>query len=319
MIVRFGYVAMSTMLENASPSHTMTATQFEKLEDREAGLRKLLRIGEQNLGNCMRLLKHNLAYDISFFRLSSKLVPLVNHPLTEGWRWDRELLPVLREAGELINVHGMRVDFHPDHFVVLNTGDHAIFKRSLNTLLYHYKLLKGMGQSTRHRCVLHIGGKKQGVETGLETFIERFQEIPTSLSQMLMVENDDKNYTINDALYLGEKLEIPIVFDLHHHDVHGQTEIADFWGRVVQTWETSALPMKMHISSPKAAPLDRNHADYIDANRFLRFLKEVNGSVKQLDVMIEAKQKDAALVQLMTDLEKDMGIKRHNQSTIELP
>ena len=43
-IVRLGYVAMSMELKNASPSKTMTFTQFQKIEDREAAIRKLERI-----------------------------------------------------------------------------------------------------------------------------------------------------------------------------------------------------------------------------------------------------------------------------------
>ena len=43
-IVRLGYVAMSMELKNASPSKTMTFTQFEKIKDREAAIRKLERI-----------------------------------------------------------------------------------------------------------------------------------------------------------------------------------------------------------------------------------------------------------------------------------
>ena len=49
MIVRFGFVAMSMLLENASPSRTMTFASFSKLDDREAALRKLERTAEENL------------------------------------------------------------------------------------------------------------------------------------------------------------------------------------------------------------------------------------------------------------------------------
>ena len=50
-----------------------------KIDDREAAIRKLERIANSNLENCLRLLKHNKGHDISFFRLSSKLIPLANH------------------------------------------------------------------------------------------------------------------------------------------------------------------------------------------------------------------------------------------------
>lgn len=44
MIVRLGYVALSALLKNASPSKTMTFTNFAKIADRTAALRKLERI-----------------------------------------------------------------------------------------------------------------------------------------------------------------------------------------------------------------------------------------------------------------------------------
>ncbi|MED2174551.1 hypothetical protein P4V88_21715, partial [Bacillus thuringiensis] len=72
MLVRLGYVAMSVHLKNASPSQTMTYAQFQKIDDRDAAIRKLERIANSNLENCLRLLKHNKGHDISFFRLSSK-------------------------------------------------------------------------------------------------------------------------------------------------------------------------------------------------------------------------------------------------------
>jgi UV DNA damage endonuclease len=43
MIIRLGYVAMSAVVKNASPSKTMTVTSFSKLLDREAAIRKLER------------------------------------------------------------------------------------------------------------------------------------------------------------------------------------------------------------------------------------------------------------------------------------
>lgn len=51
----------------------------------------------------------------------------------------------------------MRIDFHPDHFVVLNSPEENIFKQSVKTLQMHRKLLKGMGIEHKQRCVMHVG------------------------------------------------------------------------------------------------------------------------------------------------------------------
>ncbi|MED4164809.1 UV DNA damage repair endonuclease UvsE [Halalkalibacterium halodurans] len=319
MRIQFGYVAMSMELANASPSKTLTAAQFEKIEDHEAGLRKLERIAKTNLHNCLRLLKHNLAYQISFFRLSSKLVPLVNHPLTEGWKYELAIAEELQAVGEFATEHQMRIDFHPDHFVVLNSEAKEITRRSLQTLLYHYKLLKGMGIDPRHRCVLHVGGKKKGVEAGLEQFIENTASIPKALLSMIMLENDDKSYTIDDVLYLGEKLAIPVVLDIHHHDVlHRSKSLQETWQRIVATWEDSPLPVKIHLSSPLSGEDDPRHHDYINADRFIAFLHEIGAdAVDHLHVMIEAKKKDLALFQLMKDLAEYDEITVVSKSAVE--
>ncbi len=315
--MNFGYVAMSEVLTNASPSQTMTAQQFAKIKDREAGLKKLERIANNNIENCLRLLKHNLAHDISFFRLSSRLIPLVNHPLTEGWKYERAVLPLLREVGDFVHSNGMRVDFHPDHFVVLNSPNEDILKRSLQTLLYHYKLLKAMHIDPTHRCVLHIGGKKEGKVQGLEAFVENYSSIPTNLGKMIMLENDDTVYNLEDALYLGEKLNIPVILDLHHHDVnYGECHLKELWPRVVNTWNNSPLPVKIHISSPKSSPEDKRHHDYINKERLVEFLQMVNGSCDRIDVMIEAKKKDQALFQLMKELKTEKNCTFISQATI---
>ncbi|WP_017727177.1 UV DNA damage repair endonuclease UvsE [Halalkalibacterium ligniniphilum] len=311
MKIRLGYVAMSENLTNASPSKTMTATQFEKIADREAGLRKLERIARTNLENCLRLLKHNRAHQIEFFRLSSRLIPLVNHPLTEGWKYEFALAQELKRLGSFALQEKMRLDFHPDHFVVLNSPSKTITSRSLHTLLYHYKLLREMGIDTVHRCVLHVGGKKGGVEAGLEQFIDNYSTIPPRLQSMIILENDDVNYTIEDVLYLGEKLDIPVVLDLHHHDVlHRTKEIREYWERIVATWQRSPLPIKIHLSSPMEGDRDPRHHDFIDCRRFLAFLDEIQGTVEQLDVMIEAKKKDNALFRLVEDLKRERTIEQ---------
>jgi UV DNA damage repair endonuclease len=71
----------------------------------------------------------------------------------------------------------------------------------------------------------------------------------------------------------------------------------------------------MHISSPKSDKEFRAHADYIDVHGFYSFLKEVNGTIPQIDCMIEAKKKDEALFQLVRDLKSYEDVEFINSST----
>ncbi|NEU32221.1 UV DNA damage repair endonuclease UvsE [bacterium LRH843] len=304
-IVRFGYVAMSTELKNASPSKTMTFAQFQKIDDREAAIRKLERIALDNLKNTLRLLKHNAASDIHFYRFTSRLIPLANHEELLDWKYMKPLQNQLREIGKFAQKHSIRVDFHPDHFVLLNSMKKHILKNSLQTLKLHYLLLKGMRIDPIHRCVMHVGGNYKDTEKSLERFVDNWMVVPKAIQNMIMLENDDTSFTLEDTLYLCEKLGIPLVFDYHHHLAHHENPSwEDNWSRVVQTWKHSPLPIKMHISSPKSEKAFRHHSDYVDIDLFFTFLKEIKNSVPQIDCMIEAKKKDEALFTLIDEVKK---------------
>jgi UV DNA damage endonuclease len=316
-LVRLGYVAMSVHLQNCSPSQTMTFAQFQKIKDREAAIRKLERIAISNLKNCLRLLKHNVGHDIEFFRFSSRLIPLANHEELADWRYMRSLKEPLQAIQEFLKSYPMRVDFHPDHFVLLNSPNPTIIKQSIKTLSMHHSLLRGMGVDHVHRCVLHIGGGYGDKEKALEQFIHNWSFVPNKLQEMVMLENDDTTFALHDTLYLCEKLGIPIVFDLHHHLVnHENRKWQKDWDRIVQIWKDSPLPMKMHISSPKNEKNVRAHADFVDVDMFVRFLTAVKGSVEKIDCMIEAKMKDEALFRLIEDLKRYPGIEMVSRASI---
>jgi len=318
-IVRLGYVAMSVEVQNASPSQTMTFAQFSRIKDREAAIRKLERIAESNLDHCLRLLKHNAANDIHFFRFSSRLIPLANHEELPDWNYIKPLKEPLQQLGSYIKEKQSRVDFHPDHFVVLNSMDKNILKNSLKTLAMHEALLKGMDIEPEHRCVLHVGGGYDDKEKALEQFIHNWAYVKPSIQSMIMLENDDTTFTAKDTLYLCEKLGVPMVFDYHHHLANHEDDnwLSD-WERITTTWTHSPLPIKMHISSPRSEKDFRAHADNVDAEMFLTFLHKIKGTVPEIHCMIEAKQKDGALFQLVKDMKGHEDLEWLDQSSFRI-
>ncbi|SFF09500.1 UV DNA damage repair endonuclease UvsE [Fictibacillus sp. FJAT-27399] len=318
-IIRLGYVAMSMKLQNSSPSQTMTYARFSQIEDRAAALRKLERIANSNLKNTLRLLMHNAANDIQFYRMTSRLIPLANHKELLDWKYMLPLKEALQAIGSFAKKHQMRLDFHPDHFVLINSTKDEILKNSIQTLNLHYKILRGMEIDPVHRCVMHVGGNYKETDVALERFIHNWMYVPHHIQQMMMLENDDSSFTMDDTLYLCEKLGIPLVFDYHHHLAHHQNiHWEENWDRVVQSWEYSPLPLKIHISSPKSEKEYRHHADFVDPEMFFRFLQGIKGSVGQVDCMIEAKRKDDALFQLMEDIKKRNDIEIINGASFYL-
>jgi UV DNA damage endonuclease len=297
----------------------MTYKQFSTIKDRDAAIGKLERIASSNIENCLRLLKHCWANHIQFFRFSSRLIPLANHEELADWKFMRSVKEPLKKIAEYLKEHPIRVDFHPDHFVLLNSTKDEILKNSLKTLAMHEALLKGMKIDTKHRCVLHVGGAYEDKEQALEQFIENWGDVPERIQKMIILENDDTSFTLKDTLYLCEKLGIPLVFDYHHHLANHEIENwRDDWERVIATWETSNLPIKMHISSPRSKEEFRAHADTIDLDLFLTFLREIKGTVPEIHCMIEAKQKDQALFELASQLSKSKVVEPINQSSFQI-
>ncbi|WGU92756.1 UV DNA damage repair endonuclease UvsE [Paenibacillus dendritiformis] len=313
MLVRFGYVAMSMLVANASPSRTMTYKRFQALPDREAALRKLERIAAENLHNTLRLLKHNRAHDIRLYRMSSKLIPLATHEALADW----DPFPALRDdfaaVGDYAKRHGMRLSFHPDHFTVLSTTRKEVLESSKRDLNFHLRMLHAMGLDARAKNNIHIGGAYGNKRAAGERFVRHAEELPEELLQRLTLENDDKTFTAAETLAVCERLGLPMVLDIHHHQVNNEGEpLEELWPRIARTWETpyaqagappdDPLPPKIHVSSPKSEKDPRGHADEVDVVPLLHFLRVAAAHTERLDVMIEAKHKDKALFKLMDDL-----------------
>lgn len=347
MLIRFGYVAMSMSVSNASPSRTMTAAHFSRLADRAAALRRLERIAGENLHNTLRLLRHNRAHAIPLYRFSSKLIPLIGHELVEGW----DPFPVLADdfaaIGAYVREQGMRVSFHPDHFTVLSTPRAEVLRHSLQDLDRHVRMLEAMGLDERAKCNIHIGGAYGDKPAAAERFLARFRALPERLARRITLENDDKTFTAEETLAVCERLGVPMVLDIHHHLVNpgdgdrpraesgeareesaaaiagsGADEAAAraamLWPRIRATWTGTGLAPKIHVSSPRGEKDRRGHADFVDAGSLLPFLRAIAKETPQLDVMLEAKRKDEALFRLIEDLQGVPGFEAVDQASLRL-
>ncbi|GAA3409813.1 UV DNA damage repair endonuclease UvsE [Paenibacillus hodogayensis] len=320
MFVRLGYVAMSTLVENASPSKTMTATNFAKIADREAAINKLERLAADNLHNTLRLLRHNRAYDIRLYRFSSKLIPLIGHELLEGWDPFPALAEPFRAVGDYVKEHGMRVSFHPDHFTVLSTPRETVLRNSIDDLGRHLRMLEAMGLDERAKCNIHVGGTYGDKEQAGERFVAHVSELDEGIRRRLTLENDDKTFTALETLNLCERVGTPMVLDIHHHDVNpGMETVEQLWPRIAVTWTGEKIPPKIHMSSPKSDKDPRGHADYVNAGKLVEFLRKAAAAgTERLDVMLEAKMKDSALLRLMEEIAVLPGVVLAGQASFRI-
>lgn len=317
MKIRVGFVAMSVQLENASPSKTMTVTNFQKLLDREAGLRKLTSIAAQNLQNTLRLLRHAVAHDIRVYRFTSKLIPLLGHELTADWDFWGKLKPEFEEVGAFVRDNNMRVSFHPDHFTLLNSKNPDVLKNSLGDLDRHVKMFELMELDERAKLVMHVGAGYKDKQESLKRFATHWEQVPDRIRRRITLENDDKTFTVSETLSLCEQLDLPMVLDIHHHRCNpGDDDLRELVPRIFARWDHTGLAPKIHVSSPKSETELRAHADFIDVHDLLPFLDLVRTlGDYDLDIMVEAKQKDAAALRLTDDLAQVDGMQRVDGAT----
>lgn len=320
MHIRLGYVAMTLNLENCSPSGTVTVKTFSNLTTKEAKLYKLRKITRENLNNTLRILRYNKAYDISVYRLTSKLVPLATHPLTEGWNYVDDFREEFMQVGDFVKENDIRISAHPDHYTLINSTSEKVLEDSIRDLDYHVKLYEAMGlYDYKYKLVMHIGGVYKNKELSIERFKENFIKLPDRIRKRLILENDDKVYTAKDVLGICKDLKVPMVLDVHHHNCANNGEaLEDMLYDIFKTWDGEYFRPKIHFSSPKTIKEFRSHADDIDPKDFLEFLKIAKMTHFDFDVMLEAKNKDNALFNLSNHLKTFENIRWINEGHFEV-
>jgi hypothetical protein len=145
------------------------------------------------------------------------------------------------------------------------------------------------------------------------SFVPGFDELSDAARNRLVVENDDRAFGLADVLALAERIGRPVVWDVLHHHCHDPAGIpdAEALALAAATWPAGVTP-KVHFSSPRTAvetgrrgavklPPLRAHADLVDPIAFEHFLRHTVAG-RDVDVMLEAKAKDLALLRLRGQL-----------------
>lgn len=301
MKVRLGYVAIPLTL-NITCSKTITYTNFCKLsvKERQEKLDELIRI---NLENLKQILNYNDKNHIHFYRLTSKLLPLVTHPQV-SFSYYYPYRSVYQEIGHFIKETQIRVDMHPDQFAVLNSERREVIEETRQILKSHHRLLSMMGINDG-KLILHVGSCQGGKEESIKRFIREFRRIPKEIQKRIVLENDDKMFTVLDVLSLCKTLGIPMVLDYHHFLCNNKGEkIENYLTAIFATWNGTGLVPKVHFSTPKNRTKKdmRSHSEYIDGMAFAHFITLLKQADQDVDIMIEAKGKDRALFDLVRQL-----------------
>ncbi len=244
-------------------------------------------------------LEYCATHQIGGFRINSQILPLKSHPAA-GYDVHElpgaaELIAMFRVSGEFARAHQLRLSFHPDQFVVLNSPNPRTVAHSFAELNYQAEVAGWVGADTLN---LHGGGAYNDKASALRTLCRAIDELPAPVRTRLTLENDDKVFTPADLLPVCAATGVPLVYDVHHHRClpDGST-IAAVTEQAIATWDREPL---FHLSSPIEGwhgPKPERHHDYISPGDF-----PTEWRALCLTVEVEAKAKELAVLQLAKDL-----------------
>ena len=284
-------------------------TDQKSCRQNHASEEKLAELIAYNLNALENIIDYNIENNILLFRISSDIIPFGSSPVnTLAW-WDI-FAPQFRRIGEKIRSSGMRVSMHPGQYTVLNSPNEEVVTRAIADLKYHAKVLDSLGVGPACKIVLHIGGIYHEKEQAIHRFIAAYHRLDDAVKRRLVLENDDKSYTIKDVLMIGRLLHAPVIFDNLHHAIHHSGEQEDdlYWiNECKSTWSETDGNQKVHYSQQDTAKQAGSHAQSIRIDEFMSYYNSVQR--EDLDIMLEVKDKNLSAVKCINCTAKGKRIK----------
>jgi len=261
--------------------------------------------------------------DVHMYRMSSDLAPYVTHPdLPQFHNQIAECVDELAALGEVAKQDRLRLSFHPAAHIVLNSPDENVAHKSVADLDAQAQILDLMGLGPEAVVVLHVGGVYDDKRTAMDRFVQRHNALKESTRQRLVLENDERAYTIGDTFAIHQQTGIRLVFDQLHYLCNPTpgVPLIEALHTALSTWPEDQRP-KIHYSTPRTSmivtdkqdasgrktrdlrePRISQHADLIDPFAFIDLLRST--LERDFDVMLECKAKDLALLRLRKHLNR---------------
>lgn len=244
-----------------------------------------------NLDALEAYLAWNADHDIRYFRISSGTIPLASHPVM-AFDWQGAFADRLLAIGETIQRQGTRVNVHPGQYTLINSTRPDVVAASIDELVYHAELLDLMGLDVTNKIQIHVGGVYGDKPAAMDRFVAVWQTLPDAVTRRLVIENDDRHYSLHDVLQLHRETGAPVLFDTFHHALNNTgTSTAEGLDLAAQTWQGHGAPM-VDYSSQDVTKHMGAHAPTIDLDDFAQVLPLFVDH--HADVMLEIKDKEAS-------------------------
>lgn len=271
---------------------------------------RLTELISHNLCSLERIIDYNIKNDIKLFRITSDLIPFGSSEINT-LDWSNMFKEEFNKISEKIKMSNMRISMHPGQYTVLNSPREDVVKRAIEDLEYHTKVLKSLGVGQSGKIILHIGGVYGDKESAIKKFIENYEKLDEEIKKHLVIENDDKSYTVEDVLSISKQTGIPVVFDNLHHDINSyeKDKSESYWiNECKDTWNDQDGDQKIHYSQQDQEKRKGSHSKTIDSKEFYEFYKSLKRD--DIDVMLEVKDKNVSAIKCINLITQDKNIKR---------
>jgi len=272
---------------------------------REKGTQYAVELARSNLEAVLTVLAWNENHGIRLYRLSSDMFPHITNP---------EFIPngeicaypldqfddLFQKIGAYARRHKHRLTFHPGQFNQVGAKDPKVFQKTFRDLSVHAEILDRMGTGPESVMVVHGGGTYGDKETTIKRWVKQFKQLPKNVRDRIVIENCERQYNYSDMLRISKQIDRPVVFDTHHHACYCDLieELPDpstFLDQIVETWTKHGLIPKFHISEQAPDKRIGAHSDFVES--IPQYLLDL-AKGQEIDIMIEAKAKEQAVLQL---------------------
>ena len=294
-----GYACINMTLSEQPKSKRITTNRsMIKRTFKAKGLPYASELALLNVLDLEKIIQWNEDNDIKFYRMSSDIFPWASEYEFEQLPDFEAIAASLKRSGDLARKYGQRLTTHPGPFNKLTSPREQVILNTITDLENHARIfdLMGLPRTPYAKINIHVGAHYNDKQMAINNFCRNFDRLSDSAKSRLTVENDDKaSLYSTKELYeeVYERIGIPIVHDLHHHTFcTGGIDQEEALLMASMTWG-DVRPVVHYSESRSREKQDPKiranaHSDMI--------VDEINTYGFDVDVMIEAKSKELALL-----------------------
>ncbi len=251
-----------------------------------------------NLKTLEKALEFNIENQINFFRISSDIIPFASSPVNTI-EWWKEYQDLFESIASNIKNNNLRVSMHPGQYTIINSPRNEVVENAFKDLEYHTRFLDTLHLDSSHKIILHIGGIYQDKVTAMQRFVENYKKLPDNVKKRLVIENDDKSYSIEEVLSISAQTGIPVVYDNLHNQVKPssiQKSDSEWIQQCRLTWRPQDGVQKIHYSQQDDTKRIGSHSPTIFSQLFMAFITNIQR--QDLDIMLEVKDKNISAIKV---------------------